>query len=209
MHHIMKNRIVKNPMEDVSDENLNSVNLTTSLTFIFMAAYSIYIGYHPPISNFCTNNTTFTKINNVTIANPEIPDVHKMLGESGKVIQMYRAEGITEFSFIAAIILLSICQSHHVASFFTIGLCLSALVFAIIFIDMYFQNAIPSQCIDSLMGNNFAYYTMEIKVVLNLVVLSLAAFGVCLACTGVCGAVTLFGHEDGEGKDKLVNESNA
>jgi len=192
-----------------TEEEQNSFRLKSSVTMIFLAAYSIYVGYHPPISKFCTNNTTFTKINNVTIANPEIPDVHKMLGESGKVIQLYRAEGITEFSFIAAIIIFSICQLHILASFAAIGLWISTVVFAIIFIDIYFQKAIPSQCIDSLMGNNFAYYTMEIKVVLNLVVLSLAAFGVCLACTGVCGAVTLFGHEDGEGKDKLVNESNA
>jgi len=166
-----------------------------------MAAYSIYIGYHPPISNFCTNNTTFTKINNVTIANPEIPDVHKMLGESGKVIQMYRAEGITEFSFIAAIILLSICQNHLLASFVAIGLWISTVEFAIIFIDIYFQNAISSQCIDSLMGNNFAYYTMEIKIVLSLVVLSFAAFAVFIMCCGGCGlgACMLCNPEDEKG----------
>jgi len=153
------------------------------------AALSIYVGYHPPISDFCTNNITFTKINNVTIENPAIIDVHKMLGESGKVIQLYRTEGITEFSFVAAIIVMLTFMQINCALVLASGLVICGVVFSIMFIDLYFQDAIPSQCIDSLMGNNFAYYIMQIKVVLSIIVLSLLAFGLSIiCCVGLCRA---------------------
>jgi hypothetical protein len=157
------------------------------------ALYSIYIGYHPPISEFCTTNVTFTKINQVIVENPAILDLHNMLGESGKVIQLYRVEAITELVFIAVInVCLGLC-TPMLSLLFVFALLICVLVFSILFIDLYFQNAIPLQCIDSLMGNNFAYYMMEIKVVLSIVALSILALvfviGCCiLLCVKLCGS---------------------
>ena len=146
------------------------------------ALYSIYIGYHPPISEFCTTNVTFTKINQVIVKNPAIVDLHNMLGKSEKVIQLYRVEAITELIFIAVInVCLGLCNPV-VALVFVFALLICLLVFSILFIDLYFQNAIPLQCIDSLMGNNFAYYMMEIKVVLSIVALSILALALVIGC---------------------------
>ena len=158
-----------------TESEQQSFTLKVCSSILSIAILSTYVGYHPPISDFCINNITFTKINNVTIESPEIIDVHKMLGESGKVIQLYRAEGITIFSFIGGIIVVSICSQTNFAFLLTIALCICEVVFCIIFIDLYFQDVIPSQCVDSLMGNNFAYYIMQIKVILNIITLSIVA----------------------------------
>jgi len=168
----------KNLAMSSSQPTSQNISIQICLLVLNTAILSIYVGYHPPISNFCTNNTTFTKINNVTIENPAIVDVHKMLGESGKVIQLYRAEGIVEFSFIAVILVMLCCCNQCIPCcglVAAVGLFISAMVFSIMFIDLYFQDAIPSQCIDSLMGNNFAYYIMQIKVVWSIIFLSLIA----------------------------------
>jgi len=162
--------------------------IKSSSVILIIAALSIYVGYHPPISDFCTNNITFTKINNVTIENPAIIDVHKTLGESGKVIQMYRTEGITYFSFVAAIIMTLCSGLLPCALLLSGGMVICNVVFSIMFIDLYFQDAIPSQCIDSFMGNNFAYYIMQIRVVLSIIALSLMALGLSITCCvyGLC-----------------------
>jgi len=158
-----------------TDDDMRENALKICYVLLSIAILSTYIGYHPPISDFCSNNTTFTKINNVIIESPEIIDVHKMLGKSGKVIQLYRDEGITIFSFIGVIIVTSSFFPALFPLMLAIALCICEVVFSNIFIDLYFQDVIPLQCIDSLMGNNVAYYTMQIKVILNIVILSFGA----------------------------------
>jgi len=166
-----------------TDDDMRENALKICYVLLSIAILSTYIGYHPPISDFCSNNTTFTKINNVIIESPEIIDVHKMLGKSGKVIQLYRDEGITIFSFIGVIIVTS-CLSGFFSLILAIALFICEVVFSIIFIDLYFKDVIPLQCIDSLMGNNVAYYTMQIKVILNIVILSFGALClIVVACT--------------------------
>jgi len=78
-----------------SEKIIRAVCAMLCSPILIHALYSIYIGYHPPISEFCTTNVTFTKINQVIVKNPAIVDLHNMLGKSEKVIQLYRVEAIT------------------------------------------------------------------------------------------------------------------
>jgi len=96
-------------------------------------------------------------------------------------------------SWIAAVTVLLSCCNPLYALVLAIALWICPLVFSIMYIDLYFQDAIPVQCVDSLMGNNFAYYMMEIKVVLSIVMLSMMALGLLVAscillCLKLCGS---------------------
>jgi hypothetical protein len=106
---------------------INAVCAFLCSLILIHALYSIYIGYHPPISEFCTTNVTFTKINQVIVENPAIVDLHNMLGESGKVIQLYRVEAITELIFITVI---NVC----------LGLCFSLVSLVFIFALLIFHH---------------------------------------------------------------------